>query len=103
MFIQVTTTASTKEEAVKIAETLLDKKLAACVQIIPAVESHYIWNGKKETAQEFMLLIKTAEQSYPAVEQAIKSIHSYETPEIIAVPLTHGSKEYLSWIDQSLN
>jgi periplasmic divalent cation tolerance protein len=98
-YIQITTTTETKEEAQKIAQYLVEQKLAACVQISGPIESTYRWKGKVETAEEWLCLIKTRENLFDKVETAIKKLHSYETPEIIAVPIVKGSKEYLHWID----
>ncbi len=100
-FIQVITTTKTKEEAKAIARHLVEEKLAACVQILGGIESTYLWKGKIETSKEFMCFIKTREDLYPQVEAAINEIHSYETPEIIALPITHGSANYLAWLDKS--
>ncbi len=101
-YIQITTTTETKEEAEKITQYLVEQKLAACVQIIGPIASIYRWKGKVETANEWLCLIKTREEFYDKVETTIKKLHSYETPEIIAVPIIKGSKEYLNWIDDVL-
>ena len=101
-FIQVFTTTETKEEAEKIAQYLVEQKLAACVQISGPIASTYRWKGKVETASEWHCLIKTREDFYDKVEKAIKKLHSYETPEIFAVPIIKGSSEYLSWLDDVL-
>ena len=98
-YIQITTTTETKEEAEKIAQYLVVEKLAACVQIAGPITSIYRWKGKVENTQEWLCLIKTREELYDKVETAIKKLHSYETPEIIAVPIIKGSKEYLNWLD----
>lgn len=101
-FIQVMTTVETKEQAQTIARHLVEEKLAACAQITGIIESTYRWKGKVENAEEWLCLIKTRKALFPQVEAAIKKLHSYETPEIIAVPIINGSKEYLKWIDESL-
>jgi periplasmic divalent cation tolerance protein len=101
-YIQVTTTTETKEQAQKIAQHLVTEKLAACVQILGPINSIYRWKGKVENTQEWLCLIKTQDDLYNKVEAAIKSLHPYETPEIIAVPIIKGSKEYLSWIEDEL-
>ena len=101
-FIQVMTTTETKEQAQAIARYLVEEKLAACVQITDAIESTYFWKGNLECSREYCCLIKTRKGLFPQVEDAIKKLHSYETPEIIAVPIVHGSKEYLQWLDESL-
>ena len=101
-YIQITTTTETKEQAEKIAQYLVETKLAACVQVTGPITSIYRWKGKVENAQEWLCLIKTQDDLYGKVEAAIKSLHSYEIPEIIAVPIVKGSKEYLKWIDNEL-
>jgi periplasmic divalent cation tolerance protein len=101
-YIQVTTTTETKEQAQTIAQHLVEQKLAPCVQITGPITSIYRWKGKVENAQEWLCLIKTRADLYNKVEAAIKSLHSYETPEIIAVPIIKGSKEYLNWLDDEL-
>ncbi len=84
--------------AKKIAQDLITEKLAACVNIIPGVQSFFAWVGKVDKENEHMLVIKTTLASYDAVEQRIKKLHPYELPEIIAVPIQTGSAEYLNWI-----
>jgi periplasmic divalent cation tolerance protein len=101
-YIQVTTTTETKEQAEKIALHLIEAKLAACIQINGPITSIYRWKGKVENTQEWLCLIKTRKSLFKKVESAIKKRHSYETPEIIAVPIIKGSKEYLIWLDYEL-
>ncbi|MCX5849684.1 MAG: divalent-cation tolerance protein CutA [Deltaproteobacteria bacterium] len=101
-YIQISTTTETKQQAQKIAQYLVETKLAACVQITGPIESIYRWKGKVETANEWLCLIKTREDLFDKVEAAIKKLHSYETPEIITVPIVKGSKEYLNWLDSEL-
>jgi len=96
--IQVTTTTATKEEAQKIARYLVEQRVAACVQIAGPIISTYRWQGKVETATEWLCLIKTQESLYSELEKEIIGLHSYETPEIIAVPIIKGSRDYLSWL-----
>jgi periplasmic divalent cation tolerance protein len=100
-YIQISTTTETKEQAQKIAQYLVEAKLAACVQITGPITSIYRWKGKVENAQEWFCLIKTTDDLYNKVEAAIKDLHTYETPEIIAVPIVKGSKEYLNWIEKN--
>lgn len=102
-YIQIMTATETKEEAQKIAQSLVKQKLAACVQIIGSIESTYRWKGNVENAQEWLCLIKTRDDLYNKVETAIKKLHSYETPEIVALQITKGSKEYLRWLDETLD
>ena len=101
-YIQVTTTTETEEQAQTIAKNLVEEKLAACVQILGPIASTYRWKGKVEIASEWICLIKTREDYLNKVEAAIKKLHPYETPEIIATPIIKGSKEYLSWLDEVL-
>ncbi|MDR3407052.1 MAG: divalent-cation tolerance protein CutA [Methylovirgula sp.] len=95
----VVLTACGTTAAGKIAEMLVRDRLAACVQKLP-VESTYRWKGGIETAQEVLLLIKIKTADYAAVEQAIRALHDYEIPEIIALPVAQGFAGYLSWIDE---
>ncbi len=88
--------------AQSIANTLVDKGLAACVNILPGVQSVYRWQGKRESSQEHLLAIKTLHSAYKPLEQAIVEMHPYELPEIIAVPITHGLAGYLAWIDENV-
>jgi periplasmic divalent cation tolerance protein len=101
-FIQVMMTTETEKQAQQTAKHLVEEKLAACVQICGPMESIYRWKGKIEMAPEFLCLVKTREDLFPQVEAAIKKLHSYETPEIIAVPIVRGSKEYMTWLDDEL-
>ena len=87
--------------AQRIARYLIAEKLVACVNILPGVQSVYEWQGLIETAQEHLLLIKSPQRNYPEIEAAIKSLHPYQLPEIIAVAIERGSDEYLTWIDTS--
>ena len=98
-YIQISTTTETKEQAEKIAQYLVEAKLAACVQITGPITSIYRWKGKVENAEEWLCLIKTQDDLYDKVEATIKILHPYETPEIIAIPIVKGNKKYLNWID----
>jgi periplasmic divalent cation tolerance protein len=98
-FIQVQTTTARREEAEAIAAELVEKRLAACVQIIGPIASTYRWEGEVETAEEWLLLIKTTASAYDTVEDAIALLHSYEVPEIIALPIMRGSEGYLAWVE----
>ena len=97
-YIQVATTVSTEEEARAIASLLVEQRLAACVQVIGPITSHYRWQGKIETAGEYLCLAKSRAALFPEIEAAIKAIHPYELAEIIALPVIAGSKEYLGWL-----
>lgn len=94
----VLSTASSIREARKIAKALLDKRLAACINIVPSVESHYVWKKRRMHEREVLLFIKTRKSLFRRVEKAIKSCHSCEVPEIIALSIEKGSRPYLDWI-----
>ena len=96
--IQVTTTTETREDAERIAGELVVERLAACVQIMGPIASTYWWEGRMENSVEWLCTIKTSAGLYDEVEALIKCTHCYETPEIVAVPITAGSEEYLSWL-----
>jgi periplasmic divalent cation tolerance protein len=97
-FIQVITTVEDEAEAKKIARTLVEKRLAACVQIAGPVSSVYWWEDSVVEEQEHICLIKSSQKLYPLIEEAIREIHSYDIPEIISVPLADGSAGYLAWM-----
>ena len=95
----VITNAPDREVALKIARALIERKLAACVNILAECTSVYRWRDKLETATEVPLMIKTRAEIYDDVEAAIKSLHPYELPEIIAVPIERGLPDYLEWVN----
>jgi len=92
-------TASSEEEAHNIAESLVKGKKAACVNIVPAVDSLFWWEGKIESARESLLLVKTKASLFPEIVELVNRAHSYEVPEIIALPIIAGSDDYLKWLD----
>jgi periplasmic divalent cation tolerance protein len=92
-------TAGTREEADVIADVLLEQHKAACVNIIPAVDSHFRWEGELKTEQEALLIIKTRASLVEEVTSLVKAVHSYDVPEVIALPIIGGNSEYLAWID----
>lgn len=98
--IVVLTTTETPDEAERLARLLVERRLAACVQALP-ITSIYCWQGAVERATETLLLVKTRRELYAAVEAEIKAHHSYQTPEIIALPVESGSSDYLSWLAAS--
>jgi len=99
-FIQVLTTVEKKEDARRIAEIVVSRRLAACVQVVGPIGSTYWWRGKIENAEEWLCLMKTRRDLYGKLEETIKSVHPYEEPEIIALPIVEGSKGYLRWIEE---
>jgi periplasmic divalent cation tolerance protein len=96
--IQIVTTTANAEDARRIARALVERRLAACVQIVGPIESVYRWEGKIETAAEFQCWIKTRAELYDRVEQTIRELHTYDVPEILAVPVVQGSAAYLEWL-----
>jgi periplasmic divalent cation tolerance protein len=94
----VLTTAGSADEARKLAEALVDRRLAACVNIVPQIESVYRWQGKVERAAEWLLIIKTQASAYKRVRDAIKELHSYDLPECVMLEVCDGDHEYLDWI-----
>lgn len=96
----VLSTAGSEQEAHKIAHILVKRRLAACVNILPRVQSIYRWKGKIESDQEWLLLIKTRADKFPAVRDAIGELHSYEVPECIALEIEDGSLPYLQWLEK---
>jgi periplasmic divalent cation tolerance protein len=98
----VLTTTGSREEARKIADALVERRLAACVNVVGPIESVYRWQGAVERAPEWLLLIKTAATQFEAVRAAIRELHSYELPECVEVAIEHGSAEYLAWIGENV-
>lgn len=97
-YLVIINTCPDKETATRVANALIHKRLAACVNILPGLTSVYHWRGQIETGEEFLLLIKTTQAAYGDVQAAIREIHPYELPEIVAVPIVAGLDAYLSWI-----
>ena len=95
-------TASSREEAEKIATTLLERKLIACANILGPVSSRFWWQGKIDSAEEYMIFMKTKQELFDQIVDNVKQLHSYEVPEIIALPIVEGAKPYLEWINSSL-
>ncbi|HIP34606.1 MAG TPA: divalent-cation tolerance protein CutA [Methanothermococcus okinawensis] len=101
-YIIVFITVPNLEVGEKIGNTLVEKKLAACVNIIPEIKSVYFWKGNVENDNEHLLIIKTRKDKFKSLEKKIKEIHPYEVPEIVAIPIVLGSTDYLNWIDETL-
>jgi len=98
----VLTTCGSLEEARKIATALVERRLAACVNIVPQIESVYRWQGKVETSTEWLLVIKTTAGVFTSLCDTLHELHSYETPECIAIEIEDGSAAYLEWIGESV-
>ncbi|MDY6862081.1 MAG: divalent-cation tolerance protein CutA [Thermodesulfobacteriota bacterium] len=101
-YIQVFVTTEKREDAEKIAGMLVRNRMAGCTQIVGPIVSQYWWKGNIEKAQEWLCFIKTKKNLYDKIENMVKEIHPYETPEIIALPIVDGSKEYFKWLDDEV-
>jgi periplasmic divalent cation tolerance protein len=101
--LQVMTTADKRELAENIAHELVERRLAACVQIVGPIRSTYRWQDKIETAEEWLCLAKTRADLFPQVKTAIQELHTYEVPEILAIPVAAGSEKYLKWLEKELS
>lgn len=95
-------TCENQAEARRIARTIVDERLAACANMIGGVQSIYRWKGEVSEAEEVQVLIKTTTECYPALEKRIAELHSYDTPEIFAIPITAGSEKYLRWLQEQV-
>jgi periplasmic divalent cation tolerance protein len=101
--VVVLCTCETEAEAERIAGTLVGERLAACVNILPAIRSIYRWKEVVEDAREVLLFIKSTSNGFPALRDRITALHSYETPEIIALPVVTGTEKYLTWLAEQVN
>ncbi|HMI81985.1 MAG TPA: divalent-cation tolerance protein CutA [Solirubrobacterales bacterium] len=101
--IQVLTTAGSEEEAGRIASALVERRLAACVQVVGPIVSRYRWQGAVEQEREWQCLAKTTGGAYERVEAAIRELHSYEEPEIVATKIVAGSPGYLAWVEENVD
>lgn len=101
-YIQVLTTTEKRGDAEKIAKTLVQKRLAACIQIVGPILSTYWWKNDVETAEEWLCIIKSKIELYEELEKSIRQIHPYEIPEILAMPVILGSKDYLGWLGSAV-
>ncbi len=100
--LQVATTTGTREVAERIAVELVDLRLAACVQVSGPVTSTYHWQGKVESAEEWLCTAKSSREKLPAIQDLLKRLHPYEVPELIATPIVGGSEAYLKWLVEQL-
>ena len=96
-------TASDKRQALKIGKVAVEERLAACVNVLPSIRSIYRWNGKVIVGQETLVILKTTEDRYRALERLILALHSYQVPEVIALPIKRGSRQYLGWVLSETN
>lgn len=101
-YILVLVTTASKQEAETIAQQLLDAKLIACANIVWPVSSRFRWGGKVEQAEEFLVLLKSRQDLFDELTAKVKALHSYEVPEVLALPIAAGSKDYLDWLSSSL-
>jgi periplasmic divalent cation tolerance protein len=99
--IVVLVTCGSEDEAIKIANTLVEQHLAACVNLVAPIRSIYRWEGKIWDEKEWLLIIKTQKDRFEELEKKVKSLHSYSVPEIISLPVTEGSSAYLNWIKEN--
>lgn len=97
----VLVTCGSAREARKIARALVEQRLAACGNLVPRVQSIYRWKGKVESAGETLLILKTSRGRFAALRRAVERLHSYDTPEIIALPIAAGARKYLAWLAES--
>ncbi len=100
-YIVILITSDNIEEADHIARVLLEKKKVACVNIVRGIDSYFWWEGKVDSARENLLIAKTRASLLPEVVALVRKIHSYDVPEVIALPIIGGNQDYLEWIDQS--
>jgi periplasmic divalent cation tolerance protein len=100
--IIVVSTCASEEEAERLARILVGERLAACVNVIPRVRSFYHWKGALESGDECLLLIKSSRELFASLKSAIEKVHSYEIPELVALPIVEGAENYLEWISANL-
>jgi len=102
-YVIVIVTTSSKQEAEKIAQHLLNQRLIACANIIGPVSSIFHWSGKTEHAEEYLMLLKSRKDLFEKLAETVKALHSYEVPEILVLPVVGGSEEYLDWLGRCLS
>ena len=101
MHIVILVTAKDEAQANKIVEKLVEEKLIACANIVPGIRSIFRWQGKVDRADEVLLVLKSRRRHFPAIVKAVKALHSYDVPEVIALPIVEGNKDYLNWLTES--
>lgn len=101
MYIVILVTAKDEAQAHKIAEKLVEERLIACANIVPGVQSIFRWQGKTDRAQEVLLVLKSRRRHFPAIVKTVQALHSYDVPEVIALPIVEGNKDYLKWLTES--
>ena len=101
--IAVFSTCGSEEEAVRIAKQLVERRVAACVNLIPRIRSFYRWQGKVEDSTEWLLIVKTSRGRFEALRTVLEAAHSYELPEVLALPIIDGSPNYLAWLETELS
>ena len=101
--IVILSTCGSEEEAARLARLLVERGLAACVSVVPGIRSFYRWEGRIESAGEWLLLVKSSSALFPAVLRALEEAHSYQVPEVIALPIIAGSAKYLDWLSGNLD
>jgi len=102
-FVVIFSTASSEEEGILIGTKLVEEGLAACTNVVPGIRSIYVWRGELCTDPEVLLIIKTTKHNVNRIVKRVKELHSYEVPEVIALPILHGSEDYLKWMEESLS
>jgi periplasmic divalent cation tolerance protein len=100
--IVVLSTCATENEAEKLARLLVEERLAACVNVVPGIRSYYRWQGAVESASELLLVIKSSQALFPALREMLQKHHSYEIPELLALPVLDGAPNYLHWLQDNL-
>ena len=100
--IVVLSTCASEEEAESLARQIVEQRLAACVNVIPHIRSYYRWKGALESAEEWLLLIKSSRDRFELLRAALEKAHSYEIPEVLALPVVDGAENYLNWIESGL-
>jgi len=100
--IVVLSTCASEEEAEKLARALVEQRLAACVNVIPRIKSYYRWQGGLESAEEWLLVIKSSRERFEPLRTALERAHSYEVPEVLALPVVEGAANYLNWLQANL-